>query len=101
MNGEEKSENPIEEKIKDLERQVKSLEEIKIKYYFFGYIYFILTLIILFNVPNYIGDTGSAMMFITNMSIFFFTSAIIFAVIFFVEIVYKFFRLMLKAEKSS
>jgi len=100
MNGEEKSENPIEEKIKDLERQIKRLEEINFKYYFFGYIFFTLTLIFLFNSPNYLGDNGSAR-FNDSMSIFFFISAIIFAVIFFVEIVYKFFRLMLKSEKSS
>ena len=100
MNGEEKSEKPIEEKLKDLERQVERLEEIKYKYYCFGFMYFLVIGLIYFMSPINIFNIGSET-FNESMSFIFFASIIFFAVIFIGEIVYKFFGFLLKAKKSS
>ena len=99
MNGEEKSEKPIEEKLKDLERQVERLEEIKYKYYCFGLIYFMVISFIYFMSPLNIFNIGSET-FNESMNFIFFVSIIFFAVIFIGELVYKFFGLFFKSKKT-
>ena len=99
MNAEEKIGKSIEEKIKDLERKVERLEEIRYKYYCLGFMYFFVLGLIFLLSPGSLGDFGSDQ-FNTNMSLFFFASIIFLAVIFFGELVYKFFGVLFKSKKS-